>query len=500
MPFLGFASSRRLSLAAIAIWLASLPLTGLVLYSQHRQLLGLEILFTGWLSPLVFNFAWFANIFFLYGVFGILSGRRPFKASAVAAFLSLDTFRFSQFLLNEGGSTTPVYGYGWGAVLWFVSIFLLLTAAGTKELETKERRLEEPHEFLRGIGIALVVVTLAAAAYFAVSDRSKANATERERLSGLAFKRGKVCSVADPVPSRTLELQGPLELVMSSSPPWPFVSALALLEWGFPMIRESNLDYSLIPGKNFEAIRVTSAVGKASARLDASVNDKAGARLIRLTAEDGKATLFEQAWNIDPSTSFCPDYNSFPSRTQQPRQVLESALLPKPNSARLERVTDYGAEKHPGIHQWGVQSHEPFQIQARLNIENYNCPTGVGYNGIKPPNSGKELELPFSMADAYYYAGKSNFQHAICAEHLYIYSFRKNSSVLVISRRDSNSFAEEWTAFIDTRTSDEVSRLRIVGIKEDDKSPQIDLVNDTTFRGLRLTSDISTGSFHAPSK
>jgi hypothetical protein len=470
-----------------------MPLTGLVLYSGHRELPGFEILAMGWLSLIVLNFAWFANVFFLYGVFGILSGRRPIKASASAAFLSLDTFRFTEYLLNEGGSTTPVYGYGWGAVLWFLSIFLLLAAAGTKELETsKEPRVQETYEFLRSIGIALILVTLVAAPYFAVNDRSKANPTERERLSGLAFKRGKVCSVVDPVPSQTLELQGPLELVRSNHPPWPFVSALALLEWGFPIIREGNLDYSLIPGKNFEAIRVTSAIGKSSARLEASVNDKTNSRTIRLTTNEGKSTLFEQAWNIDPSTSFCPDYTSFPNRTQQPRQVLEAALLPSPRSARLERVTDYGAEKHSGIYRWPVLTHQPLQIQARLNLENYNCPAGVGYKGFKPPNTGKELELPFLTADAYYYAGKSIFQHAICAEHLYIYTFRKNSSVLVISRRDSNTFAEEWTAFIDTPTSDDVSRLKIVGIKEDDKALQIDLVNDTTFRGLRLAADISS--------
>lgn len=477
---------------AMVIWLASMPVTGLVLYSQHRQLPGFEILLMGWLSPLVFNFAWFANVFFLYGVFGIIFGRRPFTASAIAAFLSLDTFRFSQFLLNEGGATTPIYGYGWGAVLWFLSIFLLLTAAGTKELETsKGSKGQETYEFLRSIGIALVIVTAAAAVYFAVSDRSKANLSERERLLGLAFKRGKVCSVADPVPRKTIELDGPLELTMSRYPPWPFVSALTLLEWGFPMIREGNLDYSLIPGNSFEAIRVTSAVGKPSARLEATENVKTGSRLVRLTIDDGNALLFEQTWDIDPSTNFCPDYSSFPSRTQQPRKVLEDALLSKPHTARLERVTDYGAERHPGIHRWGVLTYEPLQIQARSNIENFNCPAGVGYKGYKPPNSGEKLALPFLMADAYYYAGKSVFQHAICGEHLYIYTFRKNSSVLVISRRDSNTFAEEWTAFIDTPLTCDVSRLRIIGIREDEKSLQIDLIDDTTFSGFRLAVDRS---------
>jgi len=102
----------------------SLPLTGIVLYSRHEHLKGYDILLNGWAAALYhLNFAWFANVCFLYCARRVpLGWPLPVKSAVVAALLSLDTFGLSSVTMDEGGATTLVYAYGWGAFLWFLGI------------------------------------------------------------------------------------------------------------------------------------------------------------------------------------------------------------------------------------------------------------------------------------------------------------------------------------------------------------------------------------------
>ncbi|MBI5437441.1 MAG: hypothetical protein HY936_00530 [Nitrosomonadales bacterium] len=208
--------AKKLTIMALAIWFCSLALTGLVLYSNYQRLPGYEILAMGWLSPLVGNFAWFANIFFLYGVQQLISGKAPIKSSILAALLSLDTFRFDQYLMNEGGATTPVYGYGWGAVFWFFSISILLTAVGTRQLETSVHPDQSTeYGWFRTLSLFFSAVTLGAAGFFAIYDRMMANASETQHLAGIAFKRGKICHAPEPNVNEPMHnFSGVLEIVM----------------------------------------------------------------------------------------------------------------------------------------------------------------------------------------------------------------------------------------------------------------------------------------------
>ena len=50
----------------------------------------------------------------------------------------LFAFRFTRYPLNEAGAETAVYGYGWGVVLWFLPICLVVAAAGARQTEARK--------------------------------------------------------------------------------------------------------------------------------------------------------------------------------------------------------------------------------------------------------------------------------------------------------------------------------------------------------------------------
>jgi hypothetical protein len=113
----------KLATVAMVLWICSLFLTGIALHhSAGERLPGWQILLTGWLSPLIGNFAWFSNVFFLYGYIRLLTGNSVKTTAIWATVLSMDMFLLSLYTMNEGGTQTIVYGYGWGAILWLLSI------------------------------------------------------------------------------------------------------------------------------------------------------------------------------------------------------------------------------------------------------------------------------------------------------------------------------------------------------------------------------------------
>lgn len=319
-------------MVALAIWICSLPLTGLALYAKQEHMQGYSILLMGWLSPLVLNFAWFANLFFLYGILRLLYGSVPIASSILAALLSLDALRLQQLVLNEGGTTTPVYGYGWGVVLWFLSIFLMLAAVGIRRREASARTQEEKsQEWLLPLGVLLSVATLATVSYYSVHDRMVANPAETERLTNIAFKRGKVCSAHEPiVPDPLRQLRGPLEVVTEKKAVYsnyPFAQIKYLLAWGIPAVRFGKIDYSLIAQSGLLTSEPAVGAPAATIYVTESYLRSIGAKLVETSTN---RTVFDQTWEREShpvNTNFyCPDYHSFPTAEQQPRKLLMQAL------------------------------------------------------------------------------------------------------------------------------------------------------------------------------
>lgn len=119
--------TKIISFCAFATWSASLPFT-VFLLKNGEEWSGASVLLFGLFSVLLPNFAWFANIFFLYACIKIHFGSKPVSWSVIIAIiLSADSFR-----LTELPNSIAIDNYGWGFVLWFLSLFILAIAAGTQ--------------------------------------------------------------------------------------------------------------------------------------------------------------------------------------------------------------------------------------------------------------------------------------------------------------------------------------------------------------------------------
>lgn len=168
-------SAIILSRWAVVPWLFSLPIPALVLYSHHRLVFGAKILAIGWMSTLTLNFAWLANAFFYLARKTLVHSTASAKTSASLAFLfSLDTFRFNTHYLDEGGATSPVYGYGWGAILWLTSMAMLLVAAGTRELEIAGHNKTASGSMgalMQQVGVLALLLLFSVSVVFAIHDR-----------------------------------------------------------------------------------------------------------------------------------------------------------------------------------------------------------------------------------------------------------------------------------------------------------------------------------------
>jgi len=513
-------SARQLSVTALIIWCCSLPFTGLVLYSGQKHLPGFEILAMGWLSPLVLNFAWFANIFFLYGIFRLLAGGVPIKSAILATFLSLDTFRFSQYLLNEGGATSPVYGYGWGAVLWFISIFLMLAAVGTRRREANtSNKPSDMQEWLQPLGFVLFSITLGIATYFAIHDRMVANPAETQRLTNIAFKRGKVCGAPEPVATKPIRnLSGPIEVVIEKNAlyaNYPFAQIKDLLEWGIPTVRIGNTDYSYESTARNSSLSSTPASGAPAAILyvNESYLHTISAKLVETSTN---RTVFAQTWvreNHPVNTNYyCPDYHSFPSLNEQPRKLLMQALNIQATSATKKEMAqemrvfdriegnvigrnDGGSTRAMKIARWKEMNPDSKTSVPYHEIFNTNCPSDIGWDGNNY-ESRQNTGWPFMVKGKAYYLRHRDRYNATCeGEFAYIYAgtARDGKYYLNIEKRDLRDFQQAWGRIVvisDVSPSIREDVLKVQSVKRATDAVTIELVNEDSGQVLFVQASL----------
>lgn len=405
-------SARLLATVALAVWLVSLAFTGLVLYSGQQHLLGIEILAMGWLSPLVLNFAWFANLFFLVAVSKILAGKVVVDSPVWATLLSLDTLRFSKYLLNEGGATTPIYGYGWGAVLWFLSIFLLVIAAGFRRREVAlAEGVENAGRSDIIAGSVLVSLLLVMVAYFSIHDHLVANRTEAQRLNWIAFKRGTVCSAPEEMEVTPItHLSGPVEIVLEGSI-YPFVEIKSLLDWGIPKVRVGDRDYSRVDPGNAESLSSEKANGRAAAILQITEPHRNKGVRVSLRETSTGRLVFDRSWIKEKnSNSLCPDYSSFPSSTDEPRRTVVKAL-----GLSQQKINEkQSAEVFQQIYGEIVGQKATGQVNSPTTTD-INCPDGIGW-GLPDTDFRHDIPLPFMVREKRYhvpYRNGSNFSTCV---------------------------------------------------------------------------------------
>ncbi|MBI5784218.1 MAG: hypothetical protein HZA64_02065 [Rhodocyclales bacterium] len=182
---------RKLVRAAWALWLLSLLLPGFVSVGDGVAY-GFMILWAGILFGwAVMGWAAYANIFFYRLARRLQSGRPADMSGVLMLALAATLPMFQGVIQNEGSmAASPVASWGWGVILWLISLGFLACAAAIR-MAPERRKLWLS---LLGVGVSLAAVP--AAIVHDIQWR-KANVQEREAyLSlGLAFTVQPLCGI-----------------------------------------------------------------------------------------------------------------------------------------------------------------------------------------------------------------------------------------------------------------------------------------------------------------
>ena len=287
---------------------------------------GYHILAMGWLSPIDLNFAWYANVFFIFAFLMLQFRKKATVSSILAGILALDTIRLSGIMVTSiGADRSAIYGYGYGAVLWFLAISIMIAAAGLRNQEerSKSSNKKTKYDGLLIIGITSFSMILGTSVYFSINDRLKANSNEKERLEGIAFKRYPVCQESDIKSKNALissishleivsELKGIGRHMFWDSP-------LFFLSHGQPIVRVKNIDYywSQNKGVNKVVAKITSGAPEVQLKVKSSSTD------IKMEFKLPKKPSFSYSWKIEEGTHrTCPEMKNF----RYPQQLALDTL------------------------------------------------------------------------------------------------------------------------------------------------------------------------------
>lgn len=329
-------NSKTVALAASLVWAASLIFPSITLYRGEYH--GALILLLGWLSG---SYAWFANLFIGYAFFRIIVSAKsaPLISIVIASLLSLDTFNLTSIITDEGGGRSYVYGYGLGAILWFVSIcmYWVATALRVKEIDDLGPVASFAQRTFLAIGAILLTVTVSGSLIFGILDRDGANASERKRLENTAVKKGPVCKIENYQPSQpTYKLNGTLAVSGDGGDMGYYFwkSPLDFLDWGVSTVRVGDVDYAYANSNQNRIIVGVPAAGGVDARLvlDVLPHDSIDTKLFlgeRLTP------ALHYYWTLDRETNIpCPDIDF----NNSPRQkLLKSLELAEPLPDQREK-------------------------------------------------------------------------------------------------------------------------------------------------------------------
>jgi len=336
------ARSTRVAFLAGTLWIASLFLTSFVGYSESVP--GLFALLLGWLLVFEIKFAWLANVFFFWALSRIVFGSRSaLGLSWIGLMVSMDIWRIVSLPVNEAGTTTAVFGYGWGVLAWFIALIVLGIAASLRDLEiaaeseedeiNNSRLATRARRSIRLLSGALVVL-IAGFVAVALWQRAIVAPAEEEYFDRALVKRGLVCTVPDVAPLVEMQLEGPLEIRRDYGST-PYFQVWELLNWGIPVVRENGVDFR---GSSTTGLTLTPASGTPAAILTvgrSNISRESGGlargRLIEesvrasLVTPEGR-TLFDGHWRRRGRQVFCPTFVSGKTADEPPRSLLLSAL------------------------------------------------------------------------------------------------------------------------------------------------------------------------------
>ena len=487
-------SYKELVAVSFAIWCLSLLFLGISTYSSEHQYYGYQILLFGWLSPLVFNFAWYANLFYLFGLISLARGKMPIGSPIIASVLSLDMFRYGEQLKDTGGSTIPVYGYGWGAILWLIAIYTLSIAAGKRGIEPESGYNEFDLRSARFLGVLLLSILVFGTFVLSVYQRIIANDDESELLYGVAFKRGFVCSRDNPEPVNPIQdFTGPLEIKHIGRAPSPFQHIKSQLLWGIPSIRVNKRDYFLdVEDESF----VISVEGQGSPQAILEVNRTSGKDIrMKLTETSTSRQIVDFTWKHDKSRFYCPTYSTYTKFDVYPRRLLMEAI--GIYESKPHRKKNFPKRKDRSVEGTIVGR---TKIELISNAENVvqlsngnavvkddmglrmNCPENVGWK-IKERNKLFPYEVPFEIDGTYYHLDRrSKLNYVTCQQgsvYLYRIYSNKESHFIQLQNRDIATFRKIWDEKVDFDKNqiEETKQLRLTSIELNGDLLQINLID-----------------------
>ena len=138
---------RPLLRLSLILWLLSLPLPAFYIDEENSLWLGIFVLLVGlplgWLGAGLAGLAVYANIFYYYAFRKLSTNKTPrISIVLMLLFASLSVF-LRVVLVSERPSYAPVFAWGWGAILWAMSLVALACAAWLPE-RFKSRRYMQP--------------------------------------------------------------------------------------------------------------------------------------------------------------------------------------------------------------------------------------------------------------------------------------------------------------------------------------------------------------------
>ena len=419
----------------------------------------------------------------------------------------MHTFHLDKLPLNAGGAESAIYGYGWGVVFWLLSFCLILSAVGARRRESDQLiELFGIRDILQPIGFILAFTLLGTVSYLSIEDRKLANLYETPRLSGITFKREKVCSTPEPTTNHPIEkFTGPLEIILeNNASAYPFTQIKELLAWGIPIVRINNSDYSYAQNGLISSI---TAVGKPAATLHVTKSQK-GSISTKLLEISTDRIVFNETWERENQSQlnhyyYCPDYHSFPKLDEQPRKMISQALnLIGTNKSEhtdlhyltsnsiegaiIEKSND-GLTREMKIAQWKEMNPDK-KISSMPSLSNTNCPIDIGWKNANHASHPVDLGRPFLVKDRSYYLSSQRDYNATCdSDSAYIYlGFRVergNKYRLIIQKRNLQNFQQIWAIKVNISDLEHVTRddvLKIESVKNVEDTLILELVNDDT--------------------
>lgn len=475
--------SNRLTVLAFVLWVFSLILPGLVVpshVSDLENIYGINLLLLGWIGPLAGIFSWYANPFFLYVCRKLLSksSGTPTTAAALSVLLASTMFFYERIPLGGGGSPVSIYGYGWGAFLWYSAILLAAAALGVRRLEQGNQN-QAFRSIWRNGSVILLILWLVVSLSIGTVQKFRASSTERHRLYQVVFSRGVICATPDAKVLATIPFSGALQVTddSSSSVFLGLTSPANLISWGIPVVRKGKFDYYRSDSSPDWHLVAGPPTGPVGAKLLAG-SDFNGRYVVRahLTSADTKVVALSARWvsGRDSNPHYCPGYFPAAKESEPPRNLLLSALV-RPEGAftpppQQKLIFEGGFSKDVVVNRVLLIG----KIGRSAFYGNMGCPDDVGlrhlwYRNVNPservfsppPSWGltgpqpvnvlkKELDgqgqLAFQEHDSFHLIKSIKRFESVCdGQSIYIgYGLAAGNDYLYLQKRTLPGFKKAW--------------------------------------------------------